>query len=389
MPSFTLTDAASDQWVETFSLSPRDLGAPEEPAWSVTKTRLAGGRRHGVDLIRVDNGALSFSVVPTRGMNLWKGRHGRVALGWDSPVKDGPVHPSLVDANAWGGLGWLDGFDEMLARCGLDSYGPPYEEGGRTYALHGRISNLPAHFVAVHVDDAPPHAITIEGHVTEVRMFRTRIRMATKIITVPGSNRITVRDEFTNLRDVPSDLQVLYHWNFGDPLMEAGARFAAPIKTLVPRDRAATEGLGRFDVYGPPAPGSAEQVFFFELLGDGPTGETLALLRNRAGDAAVALRFSLAQLPAFTLWKAQGGRGDGYVTGLEPATGYPNPKPYERSRKRVLTLAPGRTHIAETTLEVGATAEAVADLEAEIRALQARSEPVIHPKPVEPFASEG
>lgn len=389
MPSFTLTDGTQNTCLESFRLTPKDVNGPAEPAWSVVKTRLKGGRREGVDLIEVNNGALSFSVVPTRGMNLWKGRFGEVSLGWNSPVQDGPVNPAFVEAQAWGGLGWLDGFDELMARCGLHSNGPPYEEGGRTYTLHGRISNIPAHFVAVHVEDKPPHAITIEGHVTEARLFQTRMRLVTRITTVPGSNRVTVRDEFTNLRDSPADLQILYHWNFGRPLLEAGARFVAPMKTVVPRDKAATEGLGHFDVYGPPSPGSAEQVFLLELLGDGPDGKTLALLHNRAGDAGVALRFSTAQLPAFTLWKNQGGDNEGYVTGLEPGSGYPNPKPFEASRKRVLSLAPGQTHVAETVMEVVDTANGVAALAAEIRALQAKASPMIHAKPEEPFVSEG
>ena len=139
----------------------------------------------------------------------------------------------------------------------------------------------------------------------------------------------------------------------------------------------------------PPSPGSAEQAFFFELHGSGPDGRTLALLRNRAGDAGVALRFAKSQLPAFTLWKNQGGANEGYVTGLEPASGYPNPKPFEASRKRVLALAPGQTYVAETTMEVFDTAKGVATAEEEIRALQAKAAPTIRPKPEEPFVSEG
>lgn len=377
MPSYTLTDAAKNLCEESFHLAPGP--------WSVTKTRLRGGRREGVDLIHVDNGAMSFDVVPTRGMNLWKGQAGPISLGWNSPVTDGPVHPAFVDANAWGGLGWLDGFDEMLARCGLDSFGPPYEENGRTHTLHGRISNLPAHFVAVHDDDGQ---ITIEGHVHETRMFQTSLRMVTKVSTAPGSYRLTVRDEFTNLRDVPSDLQVLYHWNFGEPLLEDGARFAAPITMLTPRDRAATEGLSHYDVYGPPVPGSAEQVYYMHLAGDRQTGQTVVLLKNREGQSGVALRFSVSALPAFALWKAQGGRNDGYVTGLEPATGFPNPKPFERARHRVLSLAPGQTHVHEITLQICPNARAVQSVEGEIRDLQGQSRPEIHPRPVEPFASE-
>ena len=213
--------------------------------------------------------------------------------------------------------------------------------------------------------------------------------MVTKITTVPGDTRVTLRDALTNLRDVPGDLQLLYHWNFGPPLMEEGARFVAPMKTVVPRDRAAVEGLGLFETYGPPNPGSPEQVYFFELIGDGPEGKTLAMLRNRRGDSGVVLRFAKSQLPAFTLWKNQGGANEGYVTGLEPATGYPNPKPFEASRKRVMSLAPGQTHVAETTLEVLDSIEGVARIEEEVRALQAKARRLVHAKPEEPFVSEG
>lgn len=388
MPTYLLTDAGAARYLPKFALTPKDVDAAAGPGWSIAKERLEGGRRDGVDLISVDNGMLSFQVIPTRGMNLWRARLGGLAIGWDSPVRDGPVNPAFVDAQAWGGLGWLDGFDELLARCGLDSFGPPYKDGDRTYTLHGRISNIPAHRVSIHVDEKPPHAITIEGRVIESRLFHTQIELTTKITTVPGSNKITVRDEFTNLRDSPSDLQILYHWNFGPPLMEEGARFVAPWKTVVPRDKAAAEGLGRFDVYGPPSPGSAEMVYFFELIG-GDEGKTLALLRNRKGDAGIALRFSTAQLPGFTLWKNQGGLKEGYVTGLEPGSGYPNPKPYEAARKRVRSLAPGETATAEIVLEVATSAAAVSALEAEIKAITGETNPTIYPKPVEPFASEG
>ena len=43
------------------------MGLGEGYPWSVKKHRLRGGRRDGVDLIVVDNGALRFSIVPTRG----------------------------------------------------------------------------------------------------------------------------------------------------------------------------------------------------------------------------------------------------------------------------------------------------------------------------------
>ena len=58
MASFTLTDLATDTWLDSFRCDASGLGLARGPAWSVTKRTLRGGRREGVDLVVVDNGAL-------------------------------------------------------------------------------------------------------------------------------------------------------------------------------------------------------------------------------------------------------------------------------------------------------------------------------------------
>ncbi len=149
------------------------------------------------------------------------------------------------------------------------------------------------------------------------------------------------------------------------------------------------EGLSRHDVYGPPEPGSTEQVYFYELHSQSGRGsETLAMLRNQAGDKAVVLRFHKDQLPCFTLWKNTAGLRDGFVTGLEPATNYPNPRPFEKARNRVVTLPVDGRYVIETTLEVLTSSDAVAAVEAEIESLQTQGSPTINPGPREPFAAE-
>ncbi len=399
MPSITITDLPGDTWTDAIDLNPAGLGLPADPAWSVTKRTLRGGRRDRVDLIRLDNGALSVDILPTRGMGLWRGRFRGDPLGWKSPVVDGPVHPAFVHPADRGGLGWLDGFDEWLVRCGLESNGAPYEVAipgpdGRParhllVGLHGRIANIPAHHVAIHVDDAAPHAITVEGRVAESTLFHAQVEMTTRFTTVPGSNRLVVRDEFANLSDSPGAMQILYHWNFGPPYLGEGATFAAPIEALVPQNARAAEGLDRWTRFGGPEPGFAEQVYLAHLRGDGPDGRTLAMLKGPGGDKAVVLRFSRSQLPCFTLWKNTRGAREGYVTGLEPATNFPNPRPFEEARGRVVPLPPGGTFLAETVLEILDGDQAIAAVEAEIRDIQARGTPTIHRGPVEPFAPAG
>lgn len=384
--TFVLTDAKRDFWVEDFTLDGADLGPAALRGCVVSKRRLRGGRRDGVDLIRVDNGALSISIAATRGMGLWRASLGGERVGWDSPTADGPVHPALVQPHDFGGIGWLEGFDELMVRCGLTNNGAPYREGDALYPLHGRIGNIPAWYVAVHVDLEPPYAITVEGRVTESFLFGGGVELTTSYTTKPGSNAATVRDEFANVKDQPVDMQILYHWNFGPPHLEDGSQFMAPLKTVVPRNPRAVEGLATYDAYGPPEPGFAEQVYFCELHAE--AGRTAAMLRNRAGDKAVALRYGVDGLPCFSLWKNTGGLRDGYVTGLEPGVNYPNPRPFEQARGRVVTLPVDGRHVTETTLEVLDGRDAVARLEAEIARIQAQAEPVVHPLPREPFANE-
>jgi len=327
-------------------------------------------------------------------MGLWRGHLGGDRVGWDSPVGDGPVNPAFVNLMNWGGLGWLEGFDELLARCGLENNGAPYEEKVINPDGSERHTNLraawqdrqhPASFVAVHVDTEPPYEIVVEGRVEESRLFGPQIRMTTRVSTTPGSNRLTVRDEFLNLKDAPGEMQVLYHWNFGPPYLEEGSRFVAPVKVMAPRDAWAAAGIDHYETYRAPEPGLAEQCYFFEFQASLTDGRTLTMLRNKGGRQGSRAPVLPRPTSVFTLWKCTGGLKEGYVTGLEPGTNFPNPKPFEKARQRVVALPAHGRYVAETTLEVLSTGQAVAAVEAEIQAIQAQVNPTIHRKTTEPY----
>src|SRR5947209_4838699 len=91
-----LTDVEANVHRDTFLLSRAD--SPELPStsWSVSKQTLHGGLSDGVELVTIDNGALKFHVLPTRGMGLWSGSYLGNPLGWRAPVT-GPVHPKFVN----------------------------------------------------------------------------------------------------------------------------------------------------------------------------------------------------------------------------------------------------------------------------------------------------
>lgn len=364
------------------------------PAWSVKSYTLRGGVQEGVDVVEINNGKLSFAVLPTRGMGIRKGQCGDLFLGWDSPVKD-PVHPAFIHPLDRGGLGWLKGFNEWIVRCGLSSMGAPCTDtvpDNRGNAqevpltLHGNIANTPARSVSVEITD---NDIRVKGEVDETMLFGPALRLNTEIRTEFGSGTLTLIDTVTNIGHNPVEHEMLYHINYGEPLLAKGSRLTAPFKQVAPRDPRATEGIRTFDQYGAPEPGFTEQVYLYELIGKRGTRETMTLLRNAAGNRASLLRFSLKDFPCFTLWKNTAAKADGYVTGMEPATNYPNSRRFERERGRVGSLAGGESRKTKLVIEHLDTKKAVQNAEAEIKQLQKNAKARIHPHPVPSFSESG
>jgi len=369
-----------------FHAAPDEVGRAGQN-WHVMGHALEGGLQAGVELVEIHNGRLSFEVVPTRGMGIRRAfvqdEGGLQAVGWQSPIH-GPVHPGFVDLGEPSGLGWLDGFDELLVRCGLESNGAPEhdEQTGRLkYPLHGRIANKPAHFVQLTVD-TDAETIALKGVVDETRFHFLKLRLTSTITTKFNSTSFTVHDEVENLSAVPAEMQLLYHINFGDPLLDGGSRIVAPVKTLVPRNAHAAAGLKAWDSYLAPQAGFEEMVYFFELNAD-EKGMTRTLLKNAHSTRGVSLLFNKQQLPCFSLWKDTAAIEDGYVTGLEPGTNYPNPRSFEGEQGRVVKLAPGGKQSFDVTLEIHTNQQEVAAAESAVAKIQAGREPMIHAQPQE------
>lgn len=361
-------------------------------SWSVQSYTLRGGLQDGVDVVEINNGNLRLAVLPTRGMGIWKAKCGGRPLGWESPVKQ-PVHPAFINNQERGGLGWLKGFNEWFVRCGLNSMGAPGMDTVLDYSgnafdvpltLHGNIANIPAHAVELEVTET---AIILRGEVDETMMFGPALRLNTEIRTDFASGSMTVTDTVSNLGNNPVEHQMLYHINYGAPLLEKGARLLAPFKQVAPRDARSAEGVDDFDHYGPPQVGFVEQAYYFELLGQRGSRETMALLRNASGDHASLLRFSLNDFPCFTLWKNTAGSADGYVTGLEPATSYPNTRRFEREKGRVIVLGGGESRTTEMRIENLDTKTAVRAAEAEIKKLQKSAKPKVSANPLAAYSN--
>ena len=347
-----LTDVEQNIYKETILLKSSDI-TPDCPVqWIVRKQILHGGKQEGVEVIEVNNGKLQFTVIPTRGMSVQQVSMGDLRLGWDSPVK-GLVHPKFINLHTRQGLGWLEGFNEWMVRCGLEFFGGPGTDefidniGNKSQmdlTLHGKIGNTPASQVEITVDRQAPYRIRIRGRVDEAILHGPKLELWSEISTAPGSNTFQISDKITNRSAVEQEFGILYHGNYGTPLMEKGAKFVAPAREVTPINEYPASDISSYNIYRAPVPGIPEQVFCLQLWAD-KNDRTKVMLRNAAGNKAVSIAFSIKQLPFFTLWKNPVAHEDGYVTGLEPGTGFPRNRSIERVFGRVPKLAPHQSRL--------------------------------------------
>lgn len=328
----------SDKAAENLHITSEQLGLKTAQPFSVTLRTLHGGRQEGVSIVDIDNGQMKLSLVPTRGMNVLQASVGDVRLGWDSPVKE-VVNPAFIELNGRGGLGWLEGFNELVTRCGYEWVGHPGMDNGELLTLHGRAANIPASKVTLHIDEQPPYAIHLRGELKEQAFKKVDFSVATELVTEPGSTSFTLNDRLTNNGDYAKEYQALYHSNFSTPFLEQGAKFAAPVKQVSPFNDKAKADLGDWQTYRGPTRDYDETVYNVVPYADAQ-GETLAVLHNKAGSLGVSLGFNTRQLPVFSLWKNTDTQGQGYVTGLEPGTSFSYNRRYQRPLNLVPTIGP-------------------------------------------------
>jgi galactose mutarotase-like enzyme len=363
--------------------------------FSVKKRTLHGGKQEGVELITISNGVLEIDVIPTRGMSIYEVRHADMRLGWDSPV-EGLVHPSYIDLESRGGLGWLEGFNEWMVRCGLEFAGHPGtdefvnntgETSSLDLTLHGKIGNTPASEVEVIVDDKPPYRIRVRGIVYEKFFYGPKLKLTTEVSVVPGEDKFRVEDSITNEGADDQEFQIIYHANFGQPLLEKGSRVHAAVREMAPMNEHAAEGLDSFNVYQGPTRGFVEEVFLIQPYADA-AGQSIAVLQNARGDRAASLRWFTEELPFLNVWKNTAATEDGYVTGIEPATGYPFNRKVERKAGRVPKLAAGE--VRSFTLEFGfhRGVDAVQAVIEQVEAIQNGRDMLILRKPPGTIAEE-
>ncbi len=98
------------------------------------------------------------------------------------------------------------------------------------------------------------------------------------------------------------------------------------------------------------------------------------------------LRFNILQLPCFSVWKNTTAAEDGYVTGIEPGTNFPNPRSFEGEKGRVVTLEGKASATFALGIDYLPNETAVSKAEQSVDELRT-AEPIVHTQPLDDWCA--
>ncbi|HSK68098.1 MAG TPA: aldose 1-epimerase family protein [Candidatus Limnocylindria bacterium] len=292
------------------------------------------GPARGVRALDLNNGRnVRVTVLADRGMDVAGLSYRGLQAAFLS--KTGVRSPFLYQED--GARGFLRQFTAgLLTTCGLAYAGAPFEEDGLKYGLHGPFSNTPARGVlaekAYEGDDA---VLRVAGEVRQAEVFGAHLSLTREIRLETERDVLRIEDTVENRGFEESPLMLVYHVNFGYPLLDAGARIYSGASSVEPRDENARRGMDRWDRAEEPQASIPEECFFHT----GYAEEGWAMLHNPALGAAAILRFDAQALPLLCEWKCM--REGDYALGLEPTTSGVLGRPAARKDGTLAFLQPG------------------------------------------------
>jgi hypothetical protein len=170
-------------------------------------------------------GGLSVEVLPDRGLDLGCLWFAGQPIAWRSALGPRGAHADPA------GAGWIGRFGGgMLATCGMDNIGPERDGMG----LHGSHHATPAQDVAVRRQ--PDASVVVEGVIDSSAVFGRRVHVERRIEIAAGQPRLQVRDVVVNDGPTVAAAPVLYHLNFGAPLLMPGTEVKLSAGRRTPRD---------------------------------------------------------------------------------------------------------------------------------------------------------
>jgi len=312
----------------------KQLGNMEQIA-GIRESVLARGRSKGVNLATFYNAAgLEFSVVPDRCMDIYDFRYKGINFAFLS--KNG-LTPPITPMNDPGLFTrhWQGG---MMVTCGLDNVGL----GCLNCPTHGSITDTPAvQFGTESRWEKDEYVLRASGTVQDTLLYGRNLTLHRTIETGLHRRSVTMTDVITNHDCAPQPYQLLYHFNFGYPLLQADTKAAFTQASVQP----VTDIFTGHRTMLPPEDSRSEELY----LHTGLPGKACGFLYNETLGLGAYVRWDTTHLPQMFQWKLM--KSHDYVAAFEPCNNGGLNREQALAEKSIATVPP-YSHI-ELYLELG------------------------------------
>jgi hypothetical protein len=294
----------------------------------VRRVEFLSGKAKDTQAYEVLNAAgLYFNILIDKCMDIFDFKYKGINIGF--ATKNGMTSNRFFNAIDNEFLYYWDA--GMLYTCGLANVGPSCVDEGLYRTEHGRIGMMPADNISVDIgfkDDTC--LIKISGEMNESIVYGSNLKLMRTISTDLYSKEITIKDVVKNMEPKEEEFMLLYHFNFGYPLLDDGAVIIKPEGEIYPRTSENKEDIREcFNITGP-IDDCDEKCFFHENRFN-KDGWAYVGLINQKLKLGAYLKYKMENLPVLLEWKSM--RSHDYAVGLELSNCYVMGRYKERENK--------------------------------------------------------
>ena len=315
----------------------RKVGNMDQLA-GIRLAQLAEGPGRGVTVAEFHNAAgLRFTVSPDRCMDIYDFSYKGVNISFLS--RNGMRSPmSYTALKSEFAQQWSGG---MLSTCGLDNVGG-HCEAGTIYPTHGRISAIPAEQFGYSARwEKDDYILEASGEIHEARLYGSHLTLSRRIRTSLNAKCVRISDIISNLDAKDEPFMLLYHCNFGAPLLAEGCRVLTSEAEHQPLNALSTDPAHMLN----PIDGRGEELY----LAHAKTKRAAAMLYNPELNLAGYVLFDTEHLPRFLEWKMM--KSHDYVLALEPCNTWSLDRNTATEQGKIAILKAYES--IETSVEIG------------------------------------
>ena len=310
------------------------------------------GPERGTRIAWVNTGSgLTYKLLLDRCMDIGEAYFNGIGLAWIGANGFKKLHPQDRQAD-----NWLENFGGgLLSTCGLSNIGNAEINTYGTQFLNGSINRQASELEAIVQPSFENNGrMSISSITKEQQAFGYQFSLYRTIESYMGSSRIKLKDKVTNTGAYKVPHMLLYHCNFGWPLLDKDSKLFWNGNAI---SRGITKGDQIFNQPGcyefrdpiPPAEDQAEACGFIDQLAE-QDGYCHCGIINPTIGVKLTISFLKNQLPWLTNWQHWVNKN--YVVGLEPGTNPPIGQSKAEEKNQLNYLEPGESRAYEISCSV-------------------------------------